>query len=341
MNKALSRVKGMENYQWATAIALLAVIIHLGIILVIVISRINYRYDLEWMEGASLVQVYRIYTGQSLYTQPSLSYIPLIYPPLYFYLAAGLFKMMGISFLPLRLVSFASTVGCLVIIYLAVKDKTNSGLISLVAAGSFAATFKLGGAWFDIARVDMLFIFLCLAAIYFLSKQTTTNSIISGALFALAFLSKQTALPIFIVVAGATLLLFRKQTFPLVACFVIISLAAYFYLNSSTKGWYQYYILALPASHQVKWSTTLDVLRTGLGVEAITIIIGVAPVLFGLRKFLSDKLHQYYFLAVIGIVATSLLARINRGAYNNALYSGICWSGHPVWFGHRLADRTL
>ena len=171
MNKALSRIKGMENYQWATAIALLAVIIHLGIILVIVISRINYRYDLEWMEGASLVQVYRIYTGQSLYTQPSLSYIPLIYPPLYFYLAAGLFKMMGISFLPLRLVSFASTVGCLVIIYFAVKDKTNSGLISLVAAGSFAATFKLGGAWFDIARVDMLFIFLCLAAIYFLQNK--------------------------------------------------------------------------------------------------------------------------------------------------------------------------
>ena len=187
MTKTLSRIKNNESFQWVMAIAILAALIHFMVVLFIVISRINYRYELEWVEGASLIQVYRIYTGQSLYTQPSIEYIPMVYPPLYFYLAAGLFKITGVSFLPLKLVSFASTVGCLLIIYYAVKDKTKSALIGLVAAGAFVATFRLGGAWFDIARVDMLFIFLCLAGIYFLGKQTTINSVLSGSLFAVGF----------------------------------------------------------------------------------------------------------------------------------------------------------
>ena len=40
---------------------------------------------------------------------------------------------------------------------------------------------------------------------------------------------------------------------------------------------------------------------------------------------------EYYFLAVIGIVATSLLAWINRGAYNNALIPA--YAGLAILFG--------
>ncbi len=331
MSKALSRLKNLQNYDWMMAVAIFAALIHFGVVLFIVLSRINYRYELEWMEGASLIQVYRIYTGQSLYIQPSLEYIPLIYPPLYFYLAAALFKIMGISFLPLRLISFGSTVGCLLVIYYAVKDTTNSAWIGLVAAGSFVATFKLGGAWFDIARVDMLFLFLCLAAIYLLGKQTVVNSMFAGILFALAFLAKQTALPIFLVSAGATVLLFRKQALPFIASFAVLALVTYFYLNSSTRGWYQYYILALPAMHQIKWATTLATLQSGFSVEAIIIMVGLSPLLFGARHLLTDKMHQYYYLVVIGIIATSVLARINRGAYINTLVPA--YAGLAVLFG--------
>jgi 4-amino-4-deoxy-L-arabinose transferase-like glycosyltransferase len=331
MNNALLRIKTIESYKWVKAIAILAVIIHFIIVLFIVFSRINYHYDLEWMEGASLIQVYRIYTGQSLYIRPSLEYIPMIYPPLYFYLAAVLISITGISFLPLRIISFASTIGCLIVIYYAVKDKTNSAFIGLVAAGSFVATFKLGGAWFDIARVDMLFIFLCIAAVYFLGKQTTKNSIIAGILISLAFLTKQTALPIFVILAGSTLLVFRKQTLPFIGSFVIPTLITYFYLNSLTKGWYQYYILTLLASHQIKWSSTLAVLQSGFELEALIILLGFAPLFCGIRQIIKDKLHQYYYFTIIGIIATSILARINRGAYDNALVPA--YAGLSIIFG--------
>ena len=331
MKNALSWIKGFEIYQGVKAIAVLAALIHFTLVLFVVLSRINYRYELEWMEGASLVQAYRIFTGQALYIQPSLEYIPMIYPPFYFDLAAVLVKFTGIAFLPLRIISIASTIGCLVIIYFAVKETTNSTMISIVAAGSFATTFKLGGAWFDIARVDMLFIFLCLAAIFFLAKNSTKYSIMAGTLFALSFLTKQTALPIFMVVAVSTLLLFRKQTLPFIGSFGILTLIAYFYQNYSTNGWYQYYILILPASHQIKWSSTPAALQAGFEVLTIIIIVGFSPVFFGIRQVLKDKLHLYYYFAVLGIIGTSVLARINRGAYINTLIPA--YAGLSLLFG--------
>ncbi len=319
MINKFSRFKSIESYQWVMAIALLAVLVHFLLVLFVVLSRINYRYDLEWMEGASLVQAYRIFSGQPLYIQPSLEYIPLIYPPFYFYGSAALIKIMGISFLPLRIVSFASTLGCLVVIYATVKNKTNSVAIGLVAAGSFVAAFKIGGAWFDIARVDMLFIFLCMAAVFFLEKQTTKYSIIAGILFSLAFLTKQTAISVFAVLALTTLFLFKKQTIPFVGGFTILTLLTYFYLNFSTNGWYRYYILTLPSSYQIRWSSLLNTLQAGFEVEAVILMISLAPLLLGFYAVIRDKFHLYYYLASIGFIATSVIARMNHGAYDNTL----------------------
>ena len=324
-------IKGINSYEWIKAIALCMVFIHFSMVLFVVISRINYRYELEWMEGASLIQAYRINLGQSLYVQPSLEFIPMIYPPLYFYIGAVLVKFAGISFLPLRLVSFASTLGCLIIIYYVVKDKTNSTLIGMVAAGSFVATFSLGGAWFDIARVDMLFIFLCLAGVYFLGKQTTQNSIIAGILFSLAFLTKQTALSIFAVMALSTLLLFRKQALPFVGSFAILALISYYYLNSSTKGWYPHYIFALPSTHHIKWSFIPTAIEAGFKVEAVFLVMGLSPLLLGIRKIIQDKLHIYYYFAAGGFIGTSILARINDGAFNNTFLPA--YAGLAIIFG--------
>jgi 4-amino-4-deoxy-L-arabinose transferase-like glycosyltransferase len=317
------------------AIVLCMVLAHCVIVLFVVISRINYRYELEWMEGASLVQAHRISTGQPLYVQPSLDYIPMIYPPLYFYLGAALLKISGPSFLPLRLVSFASTLGCLFFIFRAVKDTTKSVLIGLLAVGSFVATFLLGGGWFDIARVDMLFLFLCIAGVYFLGKQSTQHSIIAGVLFALALLTKQTALSLFVLMALSTVLLFRKQVPWFVGSFAIVTVIGYVYLSSSTQGWYEYYILSLPASHHVKWSFLPLAIAGAFKIVAVFVVISLSPLLFGIRKVLQVKLHQHYYFAWAGFIATSLLARINDGAYKNAFVPA--YAGLAVMFGIGIA----
>ena len=331
MLKTNFNFKGAGSDQWTRLIVFCVAVAHFILVLFVVLSRIDYRYELEWMEGASLIQVYRIITGQSLYIQPSLQYIPMIYPPLYFYIGAVFAKFIGLGFLPLRIVSFASTLGCLLVIYLAVKDKTSSVLTGLVAAGSFVATFSLGGAWFDIARVDMLFLFLCLASVYIFGKQTIQTSIAAGFLLSLAFLTKQTAVSIFTVLAVSSLLLFRKQTLPFVCGFALPALLTWFYLNSSTHGLYTYYILTLPATHHVKWSFLPTAIQAGFKVVAVFFIIGFSPLLFGFRKVFQDKLHLYYYLTSGGLIATSLLARINDGSFNNTFLPA--YAGAAVIFG--------
>ncbi len=331
MSSFFTNLKQIDSYKWVMAFAMLAALIHFIIVLFIVISRINYRYELEWVEGASLIQVYRIYTGQSLYTQPSLQYIPMIYPPLFFYLAAIIARFTGISFFPLRLVSFASTLGSLLVIYFIVKGKSRSTLIGLIAAGSFVAAFRLGGAWFDIARVDMLFIFLSLAGVYILVKQETRYAILAGFLFALALLTKQTGLPIFVFIVAATFILFRKQTIPLIGGFAIPTLITYFYLNASTGGWYKYFIYTVPTSFQLRWSSLLNILQVSFQVELFIIIIGFSPFVFGFYKVIRDREHLFYYFASIGFIAASILARLGHEAYDNNILPA--YAGLAILFG--------
>src|ERR1700694_4756043 len=50
--------------------------------------RAVYPYPIDGMEDANLQVVRQILRGQSIYAPPTLTYIPVIYPPLYFILSA-------------------------------------------------------------------------------------------------------------------------------------------------------------------------------------------------------------------------------------------------------------
>ena len=63
------------------------------------------------METPSIQAVRRILEGQPLYGPPSLDYVPALYGPLYFYVAAGVARVLGPSLFALRLVSLLATVG--------------------------------------------------------------------------------------------------------------------------------------------------------------------------------------------------------------------------------------
>ena len=152
----------------------------IGLDLFIIFSRIFYPYQLEWMEGAGLVQVSRLLASKTLYVPPSIDFVPLIYPPLFFYASALIAKIIGLGFGALRLVSFLSSALCAVIIFLSVKEKTNSKFAALLGAGVFASTFMLTGQWFDIARTDMFAAGLSMLGIY-LAREQVNNVALSEA----------------------------------------------------------------------------------------------------------------------------------------------------------------
>jgi len=245
----------------------------------VVARRFSYRFELEWMEGGSLIQVLRLLDGKPLYTAPSPSYIPYIYPPLYYYISALATKLTGIYwFTPLRLVSIAATLGSLLLIYRIVVHEAGSHYWGFIAVGLFAASFRIGGAWYDIARVDMLFIFLFLAGTFALIRKGRFSVVLAGSLFALDFYTKQTVL--LPVMAIAIYLLFVRgwrTTLQFTAAFLALSLPIFLVENGLSHGWYAYYVFHLPTLHQIPqpaWLALSAEAAQLLGLVVVAFILG-------------------------------------------------------------------
>src|SRR6202007_2815736 len=73
--------------------------------------------------------------------------------------------------------------------------ETRDRLAALVAVGLFAACYRLTGAWFDVGRLDSMFVALTLVAIgYGQRARAVRGGLVLGALAFLAFFTKQSAL---------------------------------------------------------------------------------------------------------------------------------------------------
>ena len=189
------------------ALVLAVGLLSLGVFLYVVLRRIGYPFELEWMEGGGVDHVRRILAGEKIYVAPSVEFVPFIYTPLYFYLSAALCAVLGTGFVPLRLLSVASSLGCLVVIFLYARRLAGSWRPALISACFFAACYELGGAWLDLARVDSLFLFFLLLAVHVQRAATTRSSfLLAGLLLSLAVLTKQTAIVIALPILAHALL---------------------------------------------------------------------------------------------------------------------------------------
>ena len=139
-------------------------LVYIGLYFVLAALRVQYPFELEWLEGAMVDHVRIILAGKPLYARPSLEFTPLTYTPGYFYLAAGLSLALGVDFLPLRLISIAASAAVLLLLFALASRETQEGRSGVLAAGVFAATYGWTDGWFDLARTDSLFIALALPA---------------------------------------------------------------------------------------------------------------------------------------------------------------------------------
>src|SRR6201997_5215975 len=138
----------------------------IGTYVAVALTRLTYPLVLEVLESNSLVEVHRILAGQPLYAAPSASYVPDGYPPLYFAVSAAAASVLGPSYLPLRLVSLVSSLACFAILARLAQRETGSRAAGLAAAGLLAATYFATATWFDVARVDSLFLAFSIAGLY-------------------------------------------------------------------------------------------------------------------------------------------------------------------------------
>ena len=222
----------------------------ISIFIVISILRIGYHYELQWMEGSIFENVSRVIQGKPIYTAPSMEFVSYLYMPLYYYITALLSKVIGLGFYTLRLVSFLSALGSLILIYLFIIKETKNKIAAFAGIGLFCASYNICSGYFDVGRIDMLFVFFLLGGMFALRfYNSIPATLISSLSFILAFFTKQTALILVIVLLVYMFLFKRKYRLQFTFIFLIISITGCIILNNYSDGWFYYYVFRLSSKH--------------------------------------------------------------------------------------------
>ena len=223
----------------------------IGAYLAIALARLTYPFTVEVLESNSLIEVHRVLAGQQLYAPPGVSYVPDGYPPLYFAVSAAVASVLGQSYLPLRLVSLAASLACFALLARLVQRETASACAGMAAAGVLAATYFAAGKWFDVARVDSLFLMFSVAALYAARWMRSTRGAMTALLLAAAFLTKQTALAEGLAVLAAVAAGPRRRlAVPAALTYGAVVGGSTLTLGLASHGWYMYYVFEQMSEHR-------------------------------------------------------------------------------------------
>jgi hypothetical protein len=316
-NAAVERRRGPSLAALVAALSLL----YVAMVAWVWVRRDGYPYELEWLEGIALEHVQRLRHGLPLYTAPSLAWVPLNYTPLYFWLSAATASVFGETFLAMRLVSVLSAVAAAALMWKLVRTEAGRSSPAWLAVGLFAATYRLGGAWFDVARADSLHLALLLAAAWVARTDPTRwrMPLLAGTLLALAFMTKQTA-----VLAAGPLVAFlvitdRPRGLVLAAVFAALSAAGLFLLVRSSGGWFGYYAWTVPAFHPrsgaLLWTFPVkDLLRWFAPLLAAIALAARAS-----RAQVARMRWGFQLALAAGFIGLGWSLRLYPGGYDNVL----------------------
>lgn len=305
----------------ARVAALLAAGVFVVLFLAVALARLTYPFELEWMEGGSVDQVRRVLQGQRLYVPPSVEFTPYIYTPLYYWVASVPARILGATFVPLRLVSLFATLASLALIGLIARRESGGWTAGILAAGLYAATFHASGAWFDLGRVDSMFMALTLMGVWLMRRRTDAlhQALAAVALFA-AFFTKQTALVIAVPLAAYSVYACRgwvRAVLPALLAGLVIS--STLGMDALSDGWFTYYVFELPSQHALRphmWARfwTVDMLTT----VSVALVVTFLHLLTLLRP---GRGRDLAFLAALlaAMVGASWSARLHDGGWLNSL----------------------
>ena len=217
-------------------------------------SRLTYPYPLEWLEPVTPDIVSRIFAGLPIYCEPTYMYVPPMKTHLYYYVVA-LFSSIGPSLLAGRIVSTLSSLGVCFVIWEFVRRETKTYSWAFFGAALFLAMYNLSGGWYDIARLDSLFLlFTVIGAFLLRFSRGPVGAITAGIFFSAAFFTKQAAL----LVAAPALLLsaftWPRQAIVASATFAGLVIFGLITLHFSTEGWSTFFLMEVPRHVDIYWS---------------------------------------------------------------------------------------
>jgi hypothetical protein len=237
----------------AVSVSVLAAL-YAAAFLVCVAARLTFGFELAWLESGMQAMTARLAAHQSIYAAPSTSYVPFIYPPLYYVASHGLERVApALAGAPaMRVVSLASTLATLAVLWFCLARRGASGRLRLVLGALYLSFYGRFEFWHDTSRVDSLFVLLFFtAAALLIEGRRLRSAIAGGALAGLAILTKQPALPLLLgcvaVVAYTT-----RDPARVLAMLVAASLGAIGGLAAMGElhnPWLYYYVVQVPATH--------------------------------------------------------------------------------------------
>lgn len=225
-------------------------LVPLILFLFIIWNRLSLPFVFEWGEGAGVNQINRILTGAQLYIQPTLEFAPLVYTPFYYYLSAGFSTIIGNVLLSARIISIISTIGSVVLIGLFVHRETGNALLGWISGTLYLACFELSDGFYDLARVDSLYVLIILIAFsVILRAKSRTRYIAFGLILAVGFFIKQSFLIVFLPLQIYLLVKDWKISWAMIAAEIAGLVIPLFLINHITDSWFFYYIFELPKEH--------------------------------------------------------------------------------------------
>ncbi len=257
-------------------IVTLASLLFATLYLLTALPRIFYPYDLDFIEDSMLMESIRFANGLPVFIPLNADFVPHVYMPLYSWLGGLLFKLFGVGFVPLRGLSFAATLAAAGIIYYvgaglapAQMGDRNSGdrnsgnrkgrpYMGIICAGLYLGGYRLTGFWYELARVDSLYVALALGGLAAgfqcrADRSLKTCQLLAAILLALAFFTKQTGLAFGIGMAIYLLIAVGRRAWVFIAAFAAFTLIPLFAFNSLTDGWFVYHTFTIASGDPLEF----------------------------------------------------------------------------------------
>ncbi|HEX7975114.1 MAG TPA: hypothetical protein VF498_11950 [Anaerolineales bacterium] len=134
------------------------------------VNHIRFPLNLEVMETVVWQHFQRAASFQPIYPLPTPAFVPLAYNPFYYVFSIPFSWIFGVNLFTLRLVSILGYLGSVIILYLVIREKTNSIWWGLVGAGLFAAAYRVMDSYLDTAHADSWLLFSTLLGCYLIDR---------------------------------------------------------------------------------------------------------------------------------------------------------------------------
>ena len=283
-------------------------IAQLALLCLIVANHWRFPLFLETMEGTILQQVRRAAQWRHVFPEPAPDYVPLAYNPLLYYVSAPFAALFGASLAGVRLVAIAGLALTVWLVHAIVRDETGKPWLALVAAGLFAAAYKVMDAYLDTAHADSWLVASILLGSRLLAHGGSMRRDAAGiAILCAAFWFKQPGA--LFAASGLAFVIWRRglrASWPAVAVALVAGPLLYVVAGPALFGsHFHYFTWQVPSS----WSTLS--LRALAGYAWF--LIATYPVLLAVASlWLADQLWRAP--AALSIWQAQLVTAIAAGA---------------------------